>query len=316
MSSVESFFQEAPPLKVYISDTVDSFIKKHTTRGVRIAVVTSGGTTVPLERQCVRFIDNFSKGTRGALSAEEFLAHGYAVILLGRSGSAQPFICDFQERLSMESLVNEFDLTSHNTLSLSGSAGLQRLFTNKARSLKALESAKNGMYLYIPYTTLFQYLQLLKIICTSLRQCHTNAIVYLAAAVSDFYIPWQELPEHKIQSRDNGALKLELQMTPKMLGVIKKEWCPEAMVVSFKLETDTELLQSKMETAARFYGIDMIIGNVLATRKQEVVVHELNDKKCTVTKIECPKGEEAIVEEPLVTHIVEHHTKFGNGLDY
>jgi phosphopantothenate-cysteine ligase len=32
--------------------------------------VTSGGTTVPLERQMVRFLDNFSAGTRGAISAE------------------------------------------------------------------------------------------------------------------------------------------------------------------------------------------------------------------------------------------------------
>ena len=38
-----------------------------------IVCVTSGGTTVPLERHCVRFIDNFSGGTRGALSAERFL---------------------------------------------------------------------------------------------------------------------------------------------------------------------------------------------------------------------------------------------------
>lgn len=43
-----------------------------------IVVVTSGGTTVPLERNCVRFIDNFSKGTRGALSAEQFLQVGGA----------------------------------------------------------------------------------------------------------------------------------------------------------------------------------------------------------------------------------------------
>jgi phosphopantothenate---cysteine ligase (ATP) len=39
----------------------------------RIVVVTSGGTTVPLEKKCVRFIDNFSSGRRGALSTEEFL---------------------------------------------------------------------------------------------------------------------------------------------------------------------------------------------------------------------------------------------------
>ena len=35
-----------------------------------VVVITSGGTTVPLERNTVRFIDNFSVGTRGAASAE------------------------------------------------------------------------------------------------------------------------------------------------------------------------------------------------------------------------------------------------------
>jgi hypothetical protein len=43
----------------------------HTVR--RVAIITSGGTTAPLERHCVRFLDNFSQGTRGALSAEQFL---------------------------------------------------------------------------------------------------------------------------------------------------------------------------------------------------------------------------------------------------
>jgi hypothetical protein len=35
-----------------------------------IVCITSGGTTVPLERRCVRFIDNFSAGNRGAASTE------------------------------------------------------------------------------------------------------------------------------------------------------------------------------------------------------------------------------------------------------
>ena len=53
-----------------------------------IVCVTSGGTTVPLERHCVRFIDNFSGGTRGALSAENFLEvsrHQFASCLPERS---------------------------------------------------------------------------------------------------------------------------------------------------------------------------------------------------------------------------------------
>ena len=40
----------------------------------RVVVITSGGTTAPLERRCVRFLDIFSQGTRSALSAEQFLA--------------------------------------------------------------------------------------------------------------------------------------------------------------------------------------------------------------------------------------------------
>ena len=53
-----------------------------------VVCVTSGGTTVPLERHCVRFIDNFSGGTRGALSAENFLQvsqHSLLQILILRS---------------------------------------------------------------------------------------------------------------------------------------------------------------------------------------------------------------------------------------
>lgn len=47
---------------------MDDFVVANTSR--RIVVVTSGGTTIPLERNTVRFIDNFSTGTRGAKSAE------------------------------------------------------------------------------------------------------------------------------------------------------------------------------------------------------------------------------------------------------
>ena len=46
---------------------------------------------MPLEKNTVRFIDNFSTGNRGAASAELFLRAGYAVVFLHRQGSAFPF---------------------------------------------------------------------------------------------------------------------------------------------------------------------------------------------------------------------------------
>lgn len=73
--SVESFQKSSPVDAAWVESHVETFVSEHLEhrRGKPIVCITSGGTTVPLEKNCVRFIDNFSKGTRGALSAEEFL---------------------------------------------------------------------------------------------------------------------------------------------------------------------------------------------------------------------------------------------------
>ena len=52
-----------------------------------IALVTSGGTTAPLERTAVRFVDNFSSGSRGAASAE--VPEGSSTILASQNGGAE-----------------------------------------------------------------------------------------------------------------------------------------------------------------------------------------------------------------------------------
>jgi hypothetical protein len=50
------------------------------------------------------------------------------------------------------------------------------------------------------------------------------------------------MPEHKIQSSD-GKLTMTFDPSPKKLGFIKAEWNPNTLVVSFKLETDLEILE-------------------------------------------------------------------------
>jgi phosphopantothenate-cysteine ligase len=87
------YFNENPAptsLEKYTKQAKE-FIDFHAAAGRRVVLVTSGGTTVPLERQTVRFIDNFSAGTRGATSAEYFLESGYAVIFLHRQFSLLPY---------------------------------------------------------------------------------------------------------------------------------------------------------------------------------------------------------------------------------
>jgi len=68
---------------------MDNFIaqRKH----LKIIFLTSGGTSVPLEVNTVRSVENFSSGLRGAKSAEAFLEKGCAVIFYHRKGSLKPY---------------------------------------------------------------------------------------------------------------------------------------------------------------------------------------------------------------------------------
>lgn len=62
----------------------------------KIVFITSGGTSVKLEENTVRSIENFSTGKRGALSCEEFLKNGYYVVFLYRENTCVPFFHNFE----------------------------------------------------------------------------------------------------------------------------------------------------------------------------------------------------------------------------
>jgi hypothetical protein len=85
--------------------------------------ITSGGTTVPLEKNMVRCIDNFSTGERGAQSAECFLAQGYKVIFLHRLKSTMPFTSSFRNQYSSyfdSKLYSNLEVTDGKTCLANG----------------------------------------------------------------------------------------------------------------------------------------------------------------------------------------------------
>lgn len=88
-----------------------------------------------------------------------------------------------------------------------------------------------------------------------------KSVSYLAAAVSDFYIQHNKLPEHKIAS--GGSLDLKLDPVPKKLGEVKKSWNPSTILISFKLETDESKLESSSKRAIQSYGSDAVVANQL-----------------------------------------------------
>jgi len=92
ISAAEAQIQPLSPSELsQLQPLLDAFTTRHQSHHRPIVLVTSGGTATDLEVNSVRFLDNFSTGLRGAVSAEQFLRRGYAVIHLWREGSAAPY---------------------------------------------------------------------------------------------------------------------------------------------------------------------------------------------------------------------------------
>ncbi|KAM3421874.1 Phosphopantothenate--cysteine ligase CAB2 [Cercospora zeina] len=242
-----------------------TFVQQHADAGRRVALVTSGGTTVPLENQTVRFIDNFSAGTRGATSAEYFLENGTNCFL------------------------------DYMSYSEDGPVAVQSRYQQQMGDvLKRYRTAKKeNTLLLLPFVTVNEYLWYLRELAMLMQPLGANALFYLAAAVSDFFVPAEKMVEHKIQSSedfnkqpDGGSaehakqpaahmegklLKIDLDPVPKFLKLLVDGWAPRAMIISFKLETDPPLLSEKCAYALKKYAHHLVIGNLLNTRKHEVL---------------------------------------------
>ncbi|GJN21408.1 hypothetical protein PR202_gb08880 [Eleusine coracana subsp. coracana] len=221
----ESFFATAPPLRD--ADAVAARLHEFIARNShppsegggarrRIVCVTSGGTTVPLEQRCVRYIDNFSSGHRGAASTEYFLK---AVV------------------------------DSHETV------------VKKA---------------------IGEYSKLLKIVATSMSSVGLHGMFYLAAAVSDFYVPWDSMAKHKIQSA-GGPLDMRL----------------------IQLETDSDILVQKADMALNKYKMNIVVANLLATYKEEVII-VTNSERNAIRKHN--KNED--LEEHIIKLLEKSHSKY------
>jgi len=265
----------------------------------------SGGTLIPLERNTVRYLDNFSGGGRGSASVEHFIENGYAVIFLHRKNSLQPY----QRHLM---LLKDDEFLDHVKWDLEKDAIQVQSDNNKIKlTLQKYHKAKeDNAFIKVSFSTIHEYLYLLKEISLKLQLAGKNAVIYSAAAVSDFYLPLSKMEEHKIQSI-KGPLHLTLEPVPKMLGVLRNVWTPQAYIVSFKLETDHNILEKKALGALERYNHHLVIGNLLQNYKDEVLLYETtagNPLKL-VRDAEAQKLNKDI-EEEIIKHIVDRHKLF------
>lgn len=303
----------------------------------RIVLITSGGTTVPLERNTVRFIDNFSLGTRGSASAEFFLREGYAVIFMHRLNSLQPFSRKVSSLIqtcakspsqgSSQCFLDAFKLTQDGQISLDLINGDCKDPMSECRKAILEYQKYSDRLLLIPFVTVQDYLFLLRDISRALGQsCGGNAMWYLAAAVSDFHIPEKQMEEHKIQSGRSSVFTLSMEQVPKVLKPLVTSWSanPDEMsrgfIVSFKLETDKSLLEVKSRYALERYGHNIVIANLLQTRKRDVSmfsfepdIKEAGSKNLCREDIHLNEENQANgieIEQEIVSRLVNRHSQW------
>lgn len=304
-----AFLQGCPDPSVEEVSRLEAFLAKHINADGNLmrplVLLTSGGTTVPLEKRCVRFIDNFTTGTRGALSAEEFLKLGYCVIFLTRDQSFQPYTLHLPSQNPVEVLTEFLELESETVSVKSERADALKEMLEKWHRVQ-----EEGLLHVVKFKTIFEYMKHLEWLSKAIGVFGKQVMFYLAAAVSDFYLPWNEMLEHKIQSAE-GNLQLHLQGVPKALGVLRHQWAPESFVVSFKLETDEDILISKAKGAVQNYGVHAVVANLLHNRKERVLIlNAMKDNGSEIKTIQRKPQDATCIECALVEYITSLHKVF------
>jgi phosphopantothenate-cysteine ligase len=164
-----------------------------------------------------------------------------------------------------------------------------------------------------------------------------DAIIFAAAAVSDFFLPSDKVvrccppiylyclvtndraiflkAEHKIQS-SAGPLHVEFACVPKMVKALKDIWCPNAFVVTFKLETDPNLLTRKamvhLAADSKGYGVQAVVGNLLVDHKDRVTLFTASENPITITRTEDEKAKDADLEQHLIPVVTAHHKRYAS----
>ena len=200
---------------------------------------------------------------------------------------------------------------------------------------------QQGLLITLYFRTVDDYLQKLETCCEAINTAGSLGLVYLAAAVSDFYIPLEKRAVHKIQSRDYGlatsdsintaqigvdnTLTITLYPVPKVIPELRKTWCPHAFVVSFKLETDSNILHQKAAMAMKRNGVHLVVGNELKTRYEKVFIlshskvhkaingtyedasgNETSDE-FNMTQVTSSDSKSNSLEDATVEFVVRHH---------
>ncbi|XP_031234333.1 phosphopantothenate--cysteine ligase isoform X3 [Mastomys coucha] len=107
----------------------------------------------------------------------------------------------------------------------------------------------------------------------------------------------------------NAVVEITMKMVPKMLSPLVKDWAPKAFIVSFKLETDPDIIISRARNALEVYQHQVVVANILESIKSFVIiVTKDSETKLLLSEEEVAKG--MVIEEKIVDDLRSRHTAF------
>ncbi|XP_011238687.1 phosphopantothenate--cysteine ligase isoform X1 [Mus musculus] len=107
----------------------------------------------------------------------------------------------------------------------------------------------------------------------------------------------------------NAVVEITMKMVPKMLSPLVKDWAPKAFVVSFKLETDPDIIISRARNALEVYQHQVVVANILESIKSFVIiVTKDSETELLLSEEEVAKG--LVIEEKIVDDLRSRHTAF------
>jgi phosphopantothenate-cysteine ligase len=187
---------------------IDRFLEVHSHGLSPVICITSGGTVVSLSTDSIPYLDNFSSGERGSNSVEYFLSKGYVVIFLHRQSSKYPFQRSFRKHFGGsidDKLVSkiyhcqsdEEDDIQQLVFDTDNLSSIEKeLILLESKIIRNISNYK--YFLSVTFVTVNEYLELLEYTAKAMAFFGPRACFYLAAAVSDFYLPNQEVSTLRI----------------------------------------------------------------------------------------------------------------------
>lgn len=268
-----------------------------------IALVTSGATIVPLDAETGSFVDLSSQMQeyQGPACAEFLLQQGYAVIFLHREDSLQPFTRHFQKYIQDGAFMSMFHVRK-DQLVLEGMDLTQQL---RMYDVVALYNDSKDRLLNVSFTSVQQYLLLLRIATKSVSPAKTCGVVILAATVMEFYVPQQEQSTASGSGkRKKGEFSVSFVRVPDVIRKIRKEWCPSAFVVTFKHNLKADEMIEAAHADLEKYGVDVVAGTNRCEEPLQIIM--VTEQEETI--LSCPEDED--INDAFASSIAQMHRHF------